>query len=110
MSHLNTCVSACILGHLMFYRAIIPQRYPMKLNRECSLQANIQWSPTSAHIDARNSANPPQQISMLPRTFQRIMYFPTAQKIWKFCGPLLVSICRMRLHIIYSEPYTFHEV
>ena len=86
------------------------ERYPMKLNRECSLRVNIQWSPTSAHIVARNSANPPQQISMLPRTFQRIMYFPTAQKIWKFCGPPLVSMRRMRLHIICSEPYTFHEV
>jgi tetratricopeptide (TPR) repeat protein len=82
----------------------------MKLNRECSLQADIQWSPTTAHIFARGSANPPQQISMLPRTFQRIMYFPTARKIWKFCRPQLVSIRRMRLRIICSEPCTCREV
>ena len=86
MSRLNTCVSACIPGRLKSYRATIPHRSPMKLNRECSLQANIRWSPTTAHIVARNSANPPRQISMLPRTFQRIMYFPAAQKIWKFCA------------------------
>lgn len=36
--------------------------------------------------------------------------FPNRQKIWKSCGPLLASICRMRMHIICSEPCTFHEV